>query len=205
MTPPNVVNQVPAGALRFLLSQINSLTIQPLDEARFSQNPRPRTGRIRKRKPNLCNRHKSRRHRQFDLPGRPKITYIFTYVGSAKRTQFQTNLKHSYERHERVTRSRSHRSPHRICRMQFATGRPILAVIFLDEHRNPFTAHIERFRDCARNGHSASARFFSIGHPLAEPDRDRDHRHGRRQRPSSRTSTKWPAIAAAAAMAGDTR
>ena len=33
--------------------------------------------------------------------------------------------------------------------MQFAAGRPILAVIFLDEHRDPFTAHIERFRDCA--------------------------------------------------------
>ena len=66
----------------------------------------------------------------------------------------------------------------------------------------PITAHIERFRDGVGDNLGKHP-FLPIGQPLAEPDHD--HRNGRRQRPSSRTSTKWPAIAAAAAMAGDTR
>ena len=36
--------------------------------------------------------------------------------------------------------------------MQFAAGRPILAVIFLDEHRDPVTTHVEGFRDSVCDG-----------------------------------------------------
>jgi len=80
--------------------------------------------------------------------------------------------------------------------MQFAAGRPILAVRLLDQQVNPFAAPVGRLRH--RRGDGLGKRFFSIGRPLPS-------RHGTRQRPSSRTSTNRPAIAAAAAMAGDTR
>ena len=44
--------------------------------------------------------------------------------------------------------------------MPFVAGRPIFAIIFLDQHRDPFTAHVALVKALA------SARFFSIGRPL---------------------------------------
>ena len=84
--------------------------------------------------------------------------------------------------------------------MLFAAGRPILAVILI--HQPVTHSQRTRFRGGVGDSLGKHPRLIDRGY-LAEPDRD--HRNGRRQRPSSRTSTKWPAIAAAAAIAGDTR
>ena len=78
-------------------------------------------------------------------PWLSKTTYMITYRDFAKQNQFQPDLKHSYQRHER-----DHSQPVTVARavfvgVQFAAGRPILAVILLDQHRDPFAAHVERF------------------------------------------------------------
>ena len=98
-----------------------------------------------------ANRHKSRRHRPSTSLGAKNYLYTYLY-GFCQTNPILTRLTPSYERHEGSLAASLTVARTELVGMQFAAGRPILAVIFLDEHRDPFAAHIERFRDCACNG-----------------------------------------------------